>query len=66
VGSEFISTAEAGRRLGVTARTIRTWIGERRLRGEKIGNSVVVEMASVAAMERQQRNHRPAHVRDWR
>jgi excisionase family DNA binding protein len=61
-----MSTAEAGRRLNVTPRTVRTWIEQRRLRGEKIGNSVMVKASSVAALERQQRNQRPGHLRDWR
>jgi DNA-directed RNA polymerase specialized sigma24 family protein len=34
----YISTAEAGRRLGVTSRTVRSWIGQAKPRGEKIGN----------------------------
>ena len=51
-----ITTAEAGRRLGVVAHTIRTWIHEGRLRAEMVGRSWIVEESSVAELERERRS----------
>jgi excisionase family DNA binding protein len=51
----YITTTEAGHRLGVVAHTIRTWIKEERLRAEKVGRSWIVDEASVAELERRRR-----------
>jgi excisionase family DNA binding protein len=63
---QAVTTAEAGRRLGVSAKTVREWVAASRLRGAKVGDRLLVEEASVAAMERQRLNCRPGHVKDWR
>jgi excisionase family DNA binding protein len=55
----YITTAEAGLRLGVVARTIRTWIGQGRLRAQRVGRSWVVEEPSVAGLELARRGARP-------
>jgi excisionase family DNA binding protein len=47
----YITTAEAGRRLGVVAHTVRAWIRQGRLRAQKVGRSWVVEEPSVAELE---------------
>jgi excisionase family DNA binding protein len=62
----LITTTQAAARLGVARKTVREWIAASRLRGRLIGNRRVVEEASVAAMERQQRNAGRPYVRDWR
>jgi excisionase family DNA binding protein len=62
----YITTAEAGKRLGVWPRTIRVWIDEGRLRGKRVSpKQTLVEESSVATLERQ-RNGRPGYVREWR
>jgi excisionase family DNA binding protein len=55
----YITTAEAGQRLGVVAHTIRTWISQGRLRAQKVGRSWVVEEPSVAELELARRGARP-------
>ncbi len=45
----YISTAEAAERHGVTQFTIRRWIAENRLRGQKVGRSWMVEESSCYA-----------------
>lgn len=50
MGSGYISTGDAATRLRTTARSVRAWVEQGKLRGEKIGNSVLVEEASVAAL----------------
>ena len=47
----YITTAEARRRLGVVAHTIRTWISQGRLRAQKVGRSWVVEESAAAELE---------------
>jgi excisionase family DNA binding protein len=56
---KFISTAEAGQRLGVVAHSIRTWITQGRLRAQLVGRSWVVEESSVAELELARRDARP-------
>jgi excisionase family DNA binding protein len=53
----YITTAEAGRRLGVVAHTVRTWIDEGRLTAQKVGRSWVVEESICAALERLRGRH---------
>ena len=48
----YIPTSEAAERHGVTQATIRRWLAENRLRGQKVGGSWVVEESSCAALER--------------
>jgi excisionase family DNA binding protein len=46
-----MSTAEAAGRLGRSERTIRRWILEGRLPGQKVGRSWVVEEPAVVELE---------------
>ncbi len=47
--ADIITTAEAGRRLGVTAQRIRQYIAEGRILATKVGRDYLVEAASVEA-----------------
>jgi hypothetical protein len=55
----YVTTAAAGQRLDRTPRTIRNWVKTGRLDGEKIGDRVLVEAASVAALERPGAERKP-------
>ena len=56
---KYLTTAEAGQRLGVVAHTIRTWISQGRLRALKVGRSWVVEESAVAELEVPRRGRKP-------
>jgi excisionase family DNA binding protein len=47
----YIPTVEAARRLDVVQLTVRRWVYKGRLRGQRVGRSVVVEESSVTALE---------------
>jgi excisionase family DNA binding protein len=48
----LLSTAIAGKRLGVHPQTIRNWIREGRLRGYRVGHQLRVDPADLAAFLR--------------
>ena len=52
---KLVSTADAAMRMHVTQATIRRWIDQGRLTGQKVGKSWVVEDPSLRALERLER-----------
>ncbi len=54
-----LTTRQAARRLDVVPQTIRRWVKAGRLDGEKVGDRVLVEEASVAALEHQDERPKP-------
>jgi excisionase family DNA binding protein len=53
----LMSTAEAAGRLGRSERTLRRWILEGRLPGQKVGRDWVVEESAVAELEPRRTEH---------
>jgi excisionase family DNA binding protein len=60
---EWISTKDAGERLGVTATRVRQYITEGRLRTQKFGPAYMVDSDSVDEFERQTRGRKPSKKR---
>lgn len=58
--TDYISTAEAAKRLGITPRRILVLISEGRITARKIGRTHIVDPASVAAFKPRPEG-RPGH-----
>lgn len=58
--TDYISTAEAAERLGVTVQRVRKLISEGRITARKIGRTHIVDPASVAAFKPRPEG-RPGH-----
>ena len=52
-GKRFVSTAEMGPLLGVSARTIRNWIGKGEIKGHKIGHNIKISRDEAIRVLRQ-------------
>jgi excisionase family DNA binding protein len=49
--TKFVPTVEAATRLHVAQLTVRRWVDKGRLRGQRVGRSIIVEEASVVTLE---------------